>query len=209
MKFAPRRAAAATLVAAGLLATGCSAINYQATTHQYSASDGVRFETGEGMGDVKFRHIAFVAAEEGAPARLIGSISNGVPHNLQGIDSTAEDAEIEISVEGETFSLTLEPGESVSLEHDEEFVVPAIGAAPGTMQELEITVNGEQLTKERDGGEEIPLAAPVLDGGLAEYRALVPDADDETLDSMTEHLEHGPDTWGGGAAHYDPESGGH
>lgn len=178
---ARRTAVAATLIA-GLAATGCTAINYQATTHPYSASDGVKTE----IEDVKLRHLMFVASEQDGPARMTGLVHN---------DGTGE-AEVEIAVEGETFSIDVEPGEAVNLEHDEELIVSSIGVAPGSMQEITVSVTGET------GSGEETFGATVNDGTLEEYRDLLPDGFDA---SMVEHLEHGPDTWGSGAAHYDPD----
>ncbi|GAB3192711.1 hypothetical protein [Nesterenkonia suensis] len=184
MKLAPsqvRRAAATSMAALAVIGiTGCSAINYQATTHQYSGSDGVRAD----IDDVKFRHIAFVGAEEGAPARAIGTVNNG---------GTA-DVEIALDVDGQSHSFTVPAGEAVSLEHDEEFIVEGFGGAPGDMHEITISADGESLE----------IAASVLDGVLPEYRALLPNGYDE---SMVDHLEHGPDTWGSGAAHHDADDG--
>lgn len=176
-----RRMAAASLAAVAVVgATGCSAINYQATTHQYSGSDGIRHD----IEDVKFRHLAFVGAAEGEPARAIGSVNN---------DGT-DDAQVEIQADGETFSFTVPAGEIVSLEHDEEFVVDSISAAPGAMHEITLSVDG---TAEQ-------IEASVLDGTLEEYRQALPEEFDE---AAIEHLEHGPDTWGSGAAHHEDDDG--
>lgn len=185
MKFAPsptRRAAAASLALAAVLATGCSAVNYQATTHVYSGSDGVMFDA-EG---VKVRHLTFIANEEGGPARLVGVVSN----------NSAEDAQVEISAAGDTFPFSLSSGEAINLQNDDELIVSSIQAAPGAMQDVTISINGTEET----------VGASVLDGGIAEYRALLPDGFDE---STVEHLEHGPDTYGGGAAHHDPDAAHH
>lgn len=188
MKFTSpaRRAAAAAVLIGALGATGCSAINYQATTHVYSASDGTMFDSD----DVSLRSIMFVAGEEGGPARVLGQVSN----DRTGAD--ASDAQVSISAAGETFDLTVEPGEAISLEHDEELIVPAIEVAPGSLQDITVTIDGAEQT----------FGATVLDGAIAEYRDLLPDGFDQ---SMTDHLIHGPDTWGGGAAHYDPDDAGH
>ncbi|MDS2171084.1 MULTISPECIES: hypothetical protein [unclassified Nesterenkonia] len=186
MKLAPsqvRRAAAASLAAVAVIGvTGCSAINYQATTHQYSGSDGVRVD----IDDVKFRHIAFVGAEEGGPARAIGTVNNG----------GVEDVEVEISADGQSHSFTVPAGQAVSLENDEEFIVEGFSGAPGSIHDVTLTVDGD--TED--------IGATVLDGVLPEYRALLPDGYDE---AVVEHLEHGPDTWGSGAAHHDPDDDGH
>ena len=186
MKFSAdktRRLAAVSVAAAALLgASGCSAVNYQATTQQYSASDGTRAE----IENVQFRHMAFITDEAGNPARAMGSI----------INSGTEDVEVELDVDGESFAATLPAGEKVSLELDEELVVESFQGDPGDMHEITVSVDGE--TKQ--------VLASVFDGVLPEYRHLLPDGYDE---SMTEHLVHGPDTWGSGAAHHDPDDAGH
>lgn len=189
VKIAPTKAgrtAIAAAMIAGLSLTGCSAINYQATTHVYSASDGTMMDAG----DVSLRHIMFVAAEEGGPARLVGLVNNGGNSDVQ----------VEIGVGTDTFDVNLGPGESANLEHDEEYIVESIGAGPGSMQEVTVTVSGGGETLEETFG------ATVNDGVLAEYQDLLPDGYE---DSTAEHLIHGPDTWGGGAAHYDPDDAGH
>jgi len=178
-----RRTAAASLAAAALLgASGCSAVNYQATTHQYAASDGTATE----FQDVQFRHMAFVTDEQGNPARAMGSVNN---------DSN-EDVEVEMDVDGEIFTLDLAAGEAFSLENDDEIVVESFQGAPGSLYEITVSVNGESEQ----------LMTSVFDGVLPEYRDLVPGGYDETV---TDHLEHGPDTYGSGTSHHDPEESGH
>lgn len=186
MKFSAdktRRLAAVSVAAAALLgASGCSAVNYQATTQQYAASDGTRAD----VENVQFRHMAFITDEAGNPARAMGSI----------INSGTEDVEVEIDIDGESFAATLPAGEKVSLELDEELVVESFQGDPGDMHEITVSVDGQSEQ----------VLASVFDGVLPEYRHLLPDGYDET---MTEHLVHGPDTWGSGAAHHDPDDAGH
>ncbi|GAA1450868.1 hypothetical protein ACFP47_11300 [Nesterenkonia lacusekhoensis] len=181
MKFAAdkaRRPALATLAAAAILgATGCSAVNYQATTNQYDPSNGVGVE----IEDVKYADIILLTTEEGESARAIGSIIN----TDYGSEATA--ADVEISVDGESFSTTLEPGERVSLEHDEEFIVDGFDGDIGGFHDVEYTVDGETET----------VPTTVLDGTLKEYReALLQDFDSEDI----AHLEDCTATHGGGAA---------
>ena len=181
MKFAAdkaRRPALATLAAAAILgATGCSAVNYQATTNQYDPSNGVGVE----IEDVKYADIILLTTEEGESARAIGSIIN----TDYGSEATA--ADVEISVDGESFSTTLEPGERVSLEHDEEFIVDGFDGDIGGFHDVEYTVDGETQT----------VPTTVLDGTLKEYReALLQDFDSEDI----AHLEDCTATHGGGAA---------
>lgn len=186
MKFSAdktRRLAAVSVAAAALLgASGCSAVNYQATTQQYAASDGTRAD----VENVQFRHMAFITDEAGNPARAMGSI----------INSGTEDVEVEIDIDGESFAATLPAGEKVSLELDEELVVESFQGDPGDMHEITVSVDGQSEQ----------VLASVFDGVLPEYRHLLPDGYDET---MTEHLVHGPDTWGSGAAHHDPDDDSH
>ena len=183
MKFTSpaRRAAAAAVLVGALSATGCSAINYQATTHVYSASDGTMFDAE----DVALRHIMFVTGEEGGAGRLVGAVSHTSP-------TSESPAQVTLEAAGETFDLTVEPGGTVNLEHDQELVVPALEVGPGSLQEVSVTINGTEET----------FGATVVDGTLSEYRDLLPDGFDP---SMAEHLEHGPDTWGSGAAHHDDD----
>ena len=181
MKFAAdkaRRPALATLAAAAIMgATGCSAVNYQATTHQYDPSNGVGVE----IEDVKYADIIFLTTRDSDAARAIGSIVNTA------YGPQAQDAQVEISVDGESFSTTLEPGEQLSLEHDEEFVVENFGGDVGSFYDVEFTVDGESQT----------VPTTVLDGTLAEYReALLEDFDEEDI----AHLEDCTATHGGGAA---------
>jgi hypothetical protein len=179
------RAAAAAVLVGALSATGCSAINYQATTHVYSGSDGTMFDAE----DVALRHMTLVAGEENGAGRLLGLASHTNP--------TADGpAEVSLAVAGDTFDLTLEPGEAINLEHDEELIVSAIDSGPGSLQEVTVTVDGTEES----------FNATVVDGTLEEYRDLLPDGFDDTV---LDHLEHGPDTWGGGAAHFDAEDDGH
>src|SRR5699024_840991 len=117
----------AVVLITGLAATGCSANNYQATTHVYSASDGAMFDAE----NVQLRHIMFVTADANSPARMLGLINNSV----------SGDAEVEVAVGSDTFEVQLEPGEAVNLEHDEELVASSIEAAPGQMQEVSVSVS--------------------------------------------------------------------
>lgn len=184
MKLAPslaRRTAAAALAAATALgAAGCSAVNYQATTHDYSASNGIVQNVGEG----DFRHIMLVTSGEGEPARLIGSISNEAEQPLE--------ASVEIG--GTSFSVTVPAGGMVSLQETEKFIVDSAPVAPGGVTPVTLTAGDVTETAE----------ATVLDGVYSQYRHLVPGG---WQNSVTEHLEHGPDTYGAGAAYH--AGGGH
>lgn len=179
-----RRTAAFSLAAVAALGiTGCSAINYQATTHTYSPSDGVMHDAD----DVVVRGLSLITADQGEPARIIGMVRNTAHEGT---------SRVELSVSGESFSFTIPAGESVNLEHDQELIIESGDTAPGDYADVEISVDGNTET----------VRATVLNGGIAEYRHLLPDEFD---DASVEHLIHGPDTYGGGTAHHDPDDDGH
>ena len=160
-----RRLAAVGLAAAALLgATGCSAINPQATTVEYAPSDGIIAN----VGDAQVRNLLLVSSEPEAEGRYIGSVTN----------SSQEPIEVVLTVDGTATRLSIPGGETLSLEDSEnEHVIPSTGTAPGGMAEGTIEVDGQTQD----------VKVPVLDGTLPEYREFVPGGADERA---TEHLYH-------------------
>lgn len=67
-----RAVAAAALAMLALGLTSCSAINQQATTLQYAASDGIVLN----IADLEVRNMMLVAKSANDEARLIGSVLN-------------------------------------------------------------------------------------------------------------------------------------
>lgn len=168
-----RSIAAVGLAAAALLgATGCSAINPQATTIDYAPSDGIV----ETVGDAEVRNLLLVSGERDAEGRYIGSVAN----------SSEEPIEVSLTVNGTTTRVSVPGGEVLSLETSEnEHVIPSTGTFPGGMAQGTIEVDGESQD----------VKIPVLDGTLPEYREFVPGGADE---SATEHLYQDEDADEGG-----------
>lgn len=183
MKFAARKATARNAAVAGLAAvallgaTGCSAINPQATTIQYAPSDGVVANVGE----AELRNIALVTSEPNAEARYIGTIA---------ADTSEQDLDVSITVAGTETQFTVPAGESLTLEDPaNERIIPDSGGFPGGMVEatVEVTGGGETATEQVD--------ITILDGTLPEYRPFVPGgADPATI----EHLYATPGAEEGG-----------
>ena len=70
-------AIAAAAIGVGLLSvTGCGFVNAQQTTHQYSASDGIKAD----LGSLQLRNILIVASGEKEPGRVIGAVFNTSSH---------------------------------------------------------------------------------------------------------------------------------
>ncbi|WP_336704658.1 hypothetical protein [Micrococcus terreus] len=162
-KVTRRRLAAVGLATAALLgATGCSAINPQATTIDYAPSDGIV----ETVGDAEVLNLLLVSGERDAEGRYIGSVAN----------SSEEPIEVSLTVNGTTTRVSVPGGEVLSLETSEnEHVIPSTGTFPGGMAQGTIEVDGQSQD----------VQIPVLDGTLPEYREFVPGGVD---DSVTEHL---------------------
>lgn len=178
MKFAAsqttaRKAAVAGLAAVALLgATGCSAINEQATTLQYAPSDGIVAD----VGDVELRNIALVTSEPDAESRYIGTLSS----------TTGEPLEVSITVAGTQTRFSVPAEESLILEDPaNEQIIPSSGGFPGSMVDATVEVNGESET----------VGITVLDGTLEEYREFVPGGADP---ATVEHLYETPAAEEGG-----------
>ena len=92
-------AIAAAAIGVGLLSvTGCGFVNAQQTTHQYSASDGVKAD----LGKLQLRNMLIVASGENEPGRVIGAV-----FNQSGSDATitiigANGAQTEIPVKAKS-----------------------------------------------------------------------------------------------------------
>ncbi|MFC0582290.1 hypothetical protein [Micrococcoides hystricis] len=165
MKFVPARGkrafASAAALAVLLGTTSCAAINEQATTKEYSPSDGVVAD----IGDAKLRNIAFIADDKDAEARVIGVVGN----------ETSQQLSVTLKVDSGEVSAQVPANQATNLE-DEELTVPSSGE-PGSLIPVKVTVNG--TTED--------LNVPVLSSALEEYADLVPG---ERPTDIVDHLEH-------------------
>ncbi|GAA4770642.1 hypothetical protein [Citricoccus nitrophenolicus] len=178
MKFAASRATARKASVAGLAAvallgaTGCSAINQQATTLQYAPSDGIVAD----VGGAELRNVALITSAPEAESRYIGTLSS----------ATGEPLEVSITVDGTQTRFSVPGEESLILEDPaNEQVIPSSGGRPGTIVDATVEVNGESDT----------VGITILDGTLPEYREFVPGGADPAAD---EHLYETPAAEEGG-----------
>lgn len=154
-----RLVASAALGALVLLgATGCTFISPQATTIQYSASDGVNVFDDKAPIDV--RNVFVVASEDGSVGNLVAGLVN----------PTDEKATVTISIAGiDPFTVTVPAGDSISLGADEEPLrIVDLDTKPGAT--VEIHFQSGDSTGEK-------AAVPVLDGTLPYYADLAPEED--------------------------------
>ncbi|UWX97569.1 hypothetical protein N2K95_02440 [Arthrobacter zhaoxinii] len=157
MRFTPknrvRRTAAAGVIALAMLGTaGCSAVNEQATTIEYSPSDGIL----ENVGDLQLRNILVVSNGSGEPGRLIGTV----------INDGAETQKFTLAVGGASLPFELEAGDKVVFEDEAEaqVYVPEVEVDAGTGINTELTVNDDTTT----------LNIPVVNGDQPDYRPYLP-----------------------------------
>jgi len=169
---AGRRIAASLAVAAlAFGVTSCGAINEQATTTNYAASDGINLD----VADAQVRNLMFVANAEGTDARLIGTVVNDGDSavNLQIKAGSAAAVTVNVPANGE-----------VKLEDDaNKTVITNLGVKPGEHAETDFS----------NAGTTEDFSVPVVDGTLAEYRAFVPGGFDS---ASTDHLKPSPATSG-------------
>jgi hypothetical protein len=127
-------------------------VNQQATTIQYAASDGIV----ERVGPVLLRNVLIISSAEGEPGTLLGSLFN------------ESDSPVQVTIDGEneTSQITIEANDKYVFEDevDDDGTLQGISEIPGSLVDLEFTVNSESKT----------FRVPVLDGTLEEYREFVP-----------------------------------
>ena len=157
MRFTPknrtRNAAAAGVIALSLLgATGCSAVNDQATTMEYSPSDGIV----QNVGDVQLRNVLIVSDGEGEPGRLMGTVLN----------ASADPVTFELSVGGSNLSWNLPSGGKVVYDDapQADVLIGTVDVVPGTGMRAEATAGSETAT----------LNVPVVDGQVHYYEDYLP-----------------------------------
>ena len=152
-----RAVAAAALAMLALGVTSCGAINEQATTFQYAASDGIVLNVAE----LEVRNMLIVTKSANDEARLLGSL----------INNTATDQTLDLKLATGSVSIKVPAKSVVALEQDaNKTLLPATGVMPGTrpLQRSALEVPPDDI------------GIPVVDGTLAEYRQFVPGGFDES-----------------------------
>lgn len=150
------RIVASIAVAAALTlgATGCSMISPQATTIDYSASDGVNIPR---SGPIDIRNAMIVADEDGTAGNFLAAIVN----------DTDEAQTLVFGIGDETTTLRVPARERISLgvDGDEPILFEGIDTKPGA------TVS---MSFQSGDGEGVRTEVPVLDGTLPYYTEFVP-----------------------------------
>ncbi|WP_394159858.1 hypothetical protein [Galactobacter valiniphilus] len=174
-KYRARQAAAAAALAVlALGASGCGAINDQATTMHYDASDGI----GIWGTEVQVRNLMLVTNGADKPARFIGQVSN----------ESANDSTLSIKAGAKTIELPVKAKSSINLQDEqfaEQFTIPGSGADAGLDKTTNPGLNFKvSITTGSDAAKSVNV--PVVDGTLKEYAQYVPGGFDE---SNAEHLK--------------------
>lgn len=148
-------ALAAAALGLGLLTvTGCGYITPQQTSHQYSASDGIRAD----LGPLQLRNFMIVSAGEDQPGRLLGAVYNSSSQDVKLTVNGAEGSQTQVSVKANSYTLLNDS--------TDEAILSTSGGIAGSLVPVKITENGTNLNKTID--------VPVLDATLEEYKEYVP-----------------------------------
>ena len=168
MRFTPKnraqRAAAAGVIALAVLGvSSCSAVNEQATVREYSPSDGIV----ENVGEVELRNILVVSNGDGDAGRLLGTVVNASPDNV----------DFSMAMGGTTLTWNIESGDKIIFEDAEasDVTVPAVDTVPGTGLRADAS----------NGTETVQLNVPVVDGTLVDYRKYLPTPSPTPMDVAT------------------------
>jgi hypothetical protein len=158
MNRAQRGKLALTAAAIGvsLLTAGCGYITPQQTSHQYSASDGIRAD----LGPLQLRNFLIVSGGEDEPGRLIGAVYNSSSKDVKLTVNGAKGSQTEVPVKANSYTLLNE--------NTDQAILSTTGGKPGSMVDLKITENGTNVSN--------TVKVPVLDATLKEYKDYVPSA---------------------------------
>lgn len=153
-------AALSTLVLLG--ATGCAFVTPQASTIQYSASDGVNVPDSDGP--LVVRNALVVANEDGSIGNLIAAVINDT--------DKGETLSVEVG-DLAPITVTVPANSNVSFGSDAEPLrIEGLDTIPGATVEIYFQ-SGDATGSAID--------VPVLDGALPYYADLVPSDEDEPL----------------------------
>ncbi|UZX01938.1 hypothetical protein F8G81_04345 [Arthrobacter sp. CDRTa11] len=160
---AQRGKLALTAAALGLglvTVTGCGYITPQQTSHQYSASDGIRAD----LGPLQLRNVLIVSAGEDKPGRLIGAVYNSSSKDVKLTVKGAEGSQTQVSVKANDYTLLNNS--------TDEALLSTTGGIPGSLVDVQISEDGTNVNE--------TVKVPVLDATLAEYKEYLPAGSEPT-----------------------------
>ncbi|MFI8633553.1 DNA modification methylase [Microbacterium sp. NPDC077663] len=132
--------------------TGCNMLAPQATTIQYSASDGVNVPD---SGPLLVRNAMIIANEDGSLGNLIAGIVN----------NTDEDLVLNVSIADQPQRVNVPANSTVSL---------GVTTAPLTFDDTGKPGSDVDASFQSGEGEGVRVAVPILDGTLPYYTEFVP-----------------------------------
>lgn len=144
----------AAALGASLLTAGCGYITPQQTSHQYSASDGIRAD----LGPLQLRNILIVSTGENEPGRLIGAVYNSSSKDVKLTVNGAKGSQTEVSVKANSSTMLTEKTDAA--------ILSTTGGKPGSLVDVKISENGTNVSS--------TVKVPVLDATLQEYKDYVP-----------------------------------
>jgi hypothetical protein len=146
----------AAALGASLLTAGCGYITPQQTSHQYSASDGIRAD----LGPLQLRNMLIVSSGEDQPGRLIGAVYNSSSKDVKLTVNGAKGSQTEVPVKANSYTFLNE--------NTDPAILSTSGGKPGSLVDLKVTENGTNVTN--------TVKVPVLDATLKEYKDYLPSA---------------------------------
>ena len=144
----------AAALGASLLTAGCGYITPQQTSHQYSASDGIRAD----LGPLQLRNILIVSTGENDPGRLIGAVYNSSSKDVKLTVNGAKGSQTEVPVKANSYTLLNEKSDAA--------ILSTTGGKPGSLVDVKISENSTNVSN--------TVKVPVLDATLQEYKSYVP-----------------------------------
>ncbi|MDP9889297.1 hypothetical protein J2X98_002902 [Pseudarthrobacter enclensis] len=144
----------AAALGASLLTAGCGYITPQQTSHQYSASDGIRTD----LGPLQLRNILIVSNGEDEPGRLIGAVYNSSSKDVTLTVNGAKGSQTQVPVKANSYTLLNDKSDAA--------ILSTTGGKPGSMVDVKISENGTNVSN--------TVKVPVLDATLKEYKDYVP-----------------------------------
>lgn len=160
----------------GLLSvTGCSYINPQQTSEQYSASDGTRTD----LGPLQLRNMLIISDGENKPGRVIGAVYNSSSKDVKLTVKGADGSQTQVSVKKNSYTLLNDSTDAA--------ILSTTGGKPGTVVEVTIAEDGTNQNAK--------FKIPVLDSTIVDYKKYLPTA---------EPTSSGPATSGTSASNTSP-----